>query len=71
MAAPSPLRCSPPGGIGLAAAAHLEVGLLALQTGSLPGAVGAFAAIDDVSWTAILRRFPNLPTLIQNWSDSR
>jgi hypothetical protein len=50
--------------IGLAAAAHLEIGLLALEAGQLPAAVGSLAAIDDAAWTAILTRFPTLPELI-------
>lgn len=51
--------------IGLAAAAHLEVGLLAMQSGQLPAAVGALAAIDDASWEAIVRRFPALHDLLR------
>lgn len=50
--------------IGLASAARLELGLLALEYGNIPAAVGALAAIDDESWSAILDRFPTLPDLI-------
>lgn len=57
--------------IGLAAAAHLEVALIELEHGHLPGAVGALAAIDEAAWTAILRRFPTLPELITKWSQPR
>lgn len=54
--------------IGLAAAAHLEIGLLELEAGRLPAALGSLAAIDEDAWMAILRRFPNLPNLITKWS---
>lgn len=57
--------------IGLAAAAHLELGLLALQAGRLPSAIGSLAAIDEPAWSAIIRRFPHLPTIIEKWSDPR
>lgn len=57
--------------IGLAAAAHLELGLLALQAGRLPAAVGSLACIDEAAWSAIMRRFPNLTTLIEKWSTPR
>lgn len=50
--------------IGLAAAAYLEIGLLALEAGRLPAAVGSLACIDDASWSAILTRFPTLPDVI-------
>lgn len=50
--------------IGLAAAAHLELGLLALEAGRLPAAIGSLACIDESAWSAILRRFPNIPELI-------
>jgi hypothetical protein len=53
----------PPRGadIGLAAAAHLEIGLEALERGNVPAAVGALAAIDAEAWAAICARFPVLP----------
>ena len=57
--------------IGLAAAAHLELGLLALQAGRLPAAVGSLACIDETAWSAIMHRFPNLPDLITKWSTPR
>lgn len=57
--------------IGLAAAAHLELGLLALQAGRLPAAVGSLACIDEAAWSAITRRFPHLPELITKWSNPR
>lgn len=46
--------------IALAAAAHLEMGLEALQRGNVPAAVGALASIDAESWDAICARFPVL-----------
>ena len=55
----------------LAAAAHLEVGLLELEAGHLPAALGALACISDEAWDAFLRRFPNLPGLITKWSTPR
>jgi hypothetical protein len=55
----------------LAAAAWLELGLEALQRGNIPAAVGALACIDDDAWAAFLRRFPNLPNLIEKWSNPR
>jgi hypothetical protein len=61
-----PLRRS----IDLASAARLELGLLALERGDIPGAAGALAAIDDDSWSAILLRLPHLPTLIEKGSRS-
>jgi len=51
-------------GVDLAAAAHLESGLEALQRGSIPAAIGALASIDPDSWDAILDRFPALPAYI-------
>jgi hypothetical protein len=54
--------------IGLSAAAHLELGLLALEAGRLPAAIGSLACIDAAAWDAILRRFPILPDLITKWS---
>lgn len=60
-----------PPGIGLAAAAHLEIGLLALEAGRLPTALGSLACIDDAAWSAIVARFPNLPAIIAKWSDVR
>lgn len=57
--------------IGLAAAGLLESGLASLECGRLPAAIGSLAAIDDEAWNAILRRFPNLPTLIEKWSNPR
>jgi hypothetical protein len=57
--------------IGLAAAAHLELGLLALESGRLPAAIGSLACIDEAAWSAILRRFPNIPELITKGSSSR
>lgn len=50
--------------VDLAAAAHLEMGLEALQRGSIPAAIGALASIDPDSWDAILERFPALPDYI-------
>lgn len=50
--------------IGLAAAAFLELGLLALEAGRLPAAIGSLACIDDAAWSAILARFPTLPDVI-------
>lgn len=58
--AQSPRRYS----VDLAAAAHLEMGLEALQRHDIPAAIGALASIDDDSWTAILTRFPGLPDYI-------
>ena len=58
-------------GIGLAAAGLLEVGLASLEAGHLPAAIGSLAAIDSDAWSAIVDRFPNLPTLIQKWSSPR
>lgn len=43
--------------IGHAAALHLEHALDALKTGDMARAVGALAAIDEVSWRAIADRF--------------
>ncbi len=57
--------------IGLAAAAHLELGLLSLEAGRLPTAIGSLACIDEAAWSAILRRFPNLSILIEKWSTPR
>jgi hypothetical protein len=57
--------------IGLAAAAHLEIGLLALEAGRLPAALGSLACIDEAAWSAIVRRFPNLPVLLEKWSTPR
>jgi len=57
--------------IGLAAAAHLELGLLALEAGRLPAAIGSLASIDEAAWSAIVRRFPNIPELIMKGSNSR
>ena len=57
--------------IGLAAAAHLELGLLALEAGRLPSALGSLACIDEAAWSAITRRFPNLPAVIEKWSTPR
>lgn len=57
--------------IGLAAAAHLELGLLALEAGRLPAAIGSLASIDEAAWSAILRRFPNIPELITKGSTPR
>jgi hypothetical protein len=50
--------------VDLAAAAHLEIGLEALERGNLPAAIGALASIDDDSWAGILDRFPGLPDYI-------
>lgn len=50
--------------VDLAAAAHLEMGLEALQRHDIPAAIGALASIDDDSWDAILNRFPGLPDYI-------
>lgn len=58
-------------GIGLAAAALLEAGLTSLESGRMPAALGSLAAIDEDAWTAILRRFPNIPDLITKWSSPR
>lgn len=69
MDAPPNLPARP--SIGLAAAAHLEIGLLAFESGRLPAAIGALAAIDDDAWTAIMHRFPTLPDLITKWSSPR
>ena len=57
--------------IGLAAAAHLELGLLALEAGRLPAAIGSLACIDAAAWTAIVNRFPGIDTLITKWSQPR
>lgn len=67
----TPPTLPPRPGIGLAAAGLLEVGLASLEAGRLPSAIGSLAAIDDEAWSAILRRFPNLPTLIEKWSTPR
>lgn len=69
MATPQDLPARPE--IGLAAAAHLELGLLALESGRLPAAIGSLACIDEAAWSAITRRFPNLPNLIEKWSNPR
>ena len=50
--------------VDLAAAAHLEMGLEALERGNIPAAIGALVSIDDDSWEAILTRFPGLPDYI-------
>lgn len=50
--------------VDLAAAAHLEMGLEALQRHDIPAALGALVSIDDDSWDAILDRFPGLPDYI-------
>jgi len=55
----------------LAAAAHLEVGLLELEAGHLPSAIGALACISDEAWDVFVRRFPALPDLISKWSQPR
>lgn len=52
--------------IDLAAAAHLEMGLDALERGNMPAAIGALASIDDDSWNAIGSRFPGLPEYISS-----
>lgn len=57
--------------IGLAAAAFLESGLLALESGRLPAAIGSLAAIDAAAWDAICARFPGIDTLITKWSNPR
>jgi hypothetical protein len=57
--------------IGLAAAAHLELGLLALEAGRLPAAIGALACIDATAWDAICARFPGIDALIMKWSNPR
>lgn len=57
--------------IGLAAAAHLEIGLLALENGRLPAALGSLACIDAAAWDAICARFPGIEALVTKWSTSR
>lgn len=57
--------------IGVAAAAHLELGLLALENGRLPAALGSLACIDAAAWDAICARFPGIETLITKWSTPR
>lgn len=57
--------------IGLAAAAHLELGLLALEAGRLPAAIGSLACIDAAAWDAIRARFPGIEALITKWSTPR
>lgn len=57
--------------IGLAAAAHLELGLLALENGRLPAAIGSLACIDAAAWDAICARFPGIEVLITKWSSPR
>lgn len=57
--------------IGLAAAAHLELGLLAMEAGRLAAAIGSLACIDEAAWSAITRRFPNIPELITKGSSPR
>jgi hypothetical protein len=52
--------------VDLAAAAHLEMGLEALERGNIPAAIGALASIDDDSWAGIRDRFPGLPDYITN-----
>lgn len=65
----TPAYPPPRPGIGLAAAGLLEVGLVALEAGRLPAAIGSLAAIDDDAWAAIIRRFPNLPDMIMKRSN--
>lgn len=62
--------------IGLSGAALLETGLSALERGDVPAAVGALGALDEVTWYAILSRFPGLDqyirnTISQTWEGSR
>lgn len=57
--------------IGLAAAAHLEIGLLALENGRLPAALGSLACIDAAAWDAICARFPGIEALVTKWSTPR
>jgi predicted negative regulator of RcsB-dependent stress response len=57
--------------IGLAAAAHLELGLLALEAGQLPAALGSLAAIEESAWQAIVNRFTGIEALITKWSNPR
>jgi hypothetical protein len=52
--------------IGLSGAALLESGLSALERGDIPAAVGALAAVDELTWWAILRRFPGLDQYIRD-----
>jgi hypothetical protein len=57
--------------IDLSASAYLELGLGALQVGDYVRAVGAFASIDDDSWTGIVVRFPWLPEWLEKLEASR
>lgn len=52
--------------IGLSGAALLETGLSALERGDVPVAVGALSALDEVTWYAILSRFPGLDQYIRD-----
>ena len=52
--------------IGLSGAALLESGLSALERGDIPAAVGALAAVDEITWWAILCRFPGLDQHIRD-----
>jgi hypothetical protein len=62
--------------IGLSGAALLESGLSALERGDIPAAVGALAAVDEITWWAILCRFPGLDQYIRDvigrtWTGNR
>jgi hypothetical protein len=62
--------------IGLSGAALLESGLSALERGDIPAAVGALAAVDEITWWAILYRFPGLDLYIRDvigrtWAGNR
>lgn len=62
--------------IGLGGAALLESGLSALERGDVPAAVGALAAVDEITWWAILCRFPGLDqyirdTISRTWAGER
>jgi hypothetical protein len=51
--------------VDLAAATRLELGLAALESGDMPAAFSALAAIPEADWQAIVRRFPMLPAWIE------
>ncbi len=51
--------------VDLSSAARLEMGLSALESGNMPAAFAALAAIPEADWQAIQRRFPMLPAWIE------
>jgi hypothetical protein len=51
--------------IDLSSAARLEAGLQALDDGNVPAALGALSAIPEDDWSTLVRRFPALPSWIE------